>query len=166
VLKGFRRRIQSEGKAEMSWTDELSKVVTELGIDEHRLPLERVMRRNLTVFTDLILEGRTWPQIAIAMTKAGARHRRGQPIDSKQLRTVYRRLVKAQSVAPTPVPSRGDPSYPMVEHQLRNPVMPTTSTRELPIARAPKSDLRADSIMSRLAEARASRAAIKRDFSE
>lgn len=145
----------------MRWFDPLVPFVADLGAGDDRLPLERVMRRHLAAFNAVIATGRTWPQIAQALTKAGARHRRGQPMCAKQLRTVFRRL----SMEQTPSPAARNEVLPP-----RPPVQDTGSNASATTVRSPPVQTQTgqthQDVMNRLAEIRRARTALTREFDE
>lgn len=70
----------------------IQSIVKTLGSGPDKIPLRRALRMCLPDLEALRALGLTWGVIAMRMTKAGARHRRGQAISEHQLRTEYGRL--------------------------------------------------------------------------
>ena len=78
----------------------IRRIVATLGAGTDRIPLRRALRMSLTEVDELRAGGLTWGQIALRLTKAGARHKRGQAISEHQLRTEYGRLIVEREAAP------------------------------------------------------------------
>lgn len=70
----------------------IQAIIAALGDGSDRIPLRRALRMCLPDLEALRAKGLTWGVIAMRMTKAGARHRRGHAISEHQLRTEYGRL--------------------------------------------------------------------------
>lgn len=83
----------------------IQRIFATLGTGTDRIPLRRALRMSLTEVDELREGGLTWGQIALRLTKAGARHKRGQAISEHQLRTEYGRLI-AERKATRPVDVR------------------------------------------------------------
>jgi hypothetical protein len=75
-------------------------ILRKLGTGKDRIPMRRALRMCLPQLDELRERGLTWGQIAMRLTKAGARHKKGQAISEHQIRTEYNRLAKLRS---TPV---------------------------------------------------------------
>ncbi|WP_375454851.1 hypothetical protein [uncultured Methylobacterium sp.] len=149
------------------WRTTLAGFVTDLGTGEDQVPLERVLRRHKSAFDAVLATGRTWPQIARALTAAGARHRRGQPMSAKQLRTVYARSSAVDTGSAKA--SRPPSGTVLAASPLRaaaaaaQPTIPAAQPASPSIA---LTEAGRDRVMRRLTEARAARAAIMREFDE
>lgn len=78
----------------MNIDNPIQTIVRTLGTGGDRIPMRRALRMCLTQLDELRDRGLTWGQIAMRLTKAGARHKRGQAISEHQLRTEYGRLVE------------------------------------------------------------------------
>lgn len=72
----------------------IQTIIRKLGTGRDQIPMRRALRMCLTELDGLRDRGLTWGQIAMRLTKAGARHKRGQAISEHQLRTEYGRLVE------------------------------------------------------------------------
>lgn len=66
------------------------------------IPFERAVRLNAIVLKSLQETGLTWSSIADALTRAGARHKTGRPISTRQLNTVFLRVTKRTLVIDAP----------------------------------------------------------------
>lgn len=160
-----------------NWRRFLDAFVADLGVGEDRLPLERVLRRHAGVFQAILATGRTWPQIAHALTQAGARHKRGQPMSAKQLRTVYGRVrtAAAKPALHGRVAEQSNAAAPVALFAT-DPVNDYASSRapksqHAPSARSPSLtsqnlDGAGERVLARLAEARKTREAVKYEFNE
>jgi hypothetical protein len=80
----------------------IQAIVKALGTGPGRIPLRRALRVCLSHLDALRAQGLTWGVIAMRMTKAGARHRRGQAISEHQLRTEYGRLTMERNESAVP----------------------------------------------------------------
>lgn len=80
----------------------IQTIVRTLGIGRDQIPMRRALRMCLTQLDELRDRGLTWGQIAMRLTKAGARHKRGQAISEHQLRTEYGRLVELRDAGSKP----------------------------------------------------------------
>lgn len=154
------------------WRRGLDGFVADLGSGEDRVPLERVLRRHRAAFTAVLATGRTWPQIARALTDAGARHKQGQPMDAKQLRTVYGRTASRPAMREAAdADGRGAPTG-IAPTTTQKPARATITERRLsPPVGSPSSSLRieetaSERVRARLAEARRTRAVLKDQFEE
>jgi hypothetical protein len=72
----------------------IQAIVKTMGDGPDKIPLRRALRMCLQDLEALRAQGLTWGTIAMRMSKAGARHRRGQAISEHQLRTEFGRLTK------------------------------------------------------------------------
>ena len=80
----------------------IQAIIAALGDGSDRIPLRRALRMCLPDLEALRAKGLTWGVIAMRMTKAGARHRRGQAISEHQLRTEYGRLTMERDECAAP----------------------------------------------------------------
>jgi hypothetical protein len=80
----------------------IQAIVKTFGTGPDRIPLRRALRFCLSHLDALRAQGLTWGVIAMRMTKAGARHRRGQAISEHQLRTEYGRLTMERNESAIP----------------------------------------------------------------
>jgi hypothetical protein len=160
VGNGSDSSLRGVGGSTMAWFDPLTPFVAELGNGEDRIPLERVMRRHLAAFCKVRDTGRTWQQIAKALTNAGARRMRGQPICPKQLATVFRRINQANQFGTSM--SRELPLHraEIGQEQLSARV----SIQRRPAAPPPLDS--AATTLSRMADTRRIRNAARREFDE
>lgn len=151
-----------------AWRRLLDGFVVDLGVGEDSVPLERVLRRHRAAFEAVLATGRTWPQIARALTDAGARHKRGQPMSAKQLRTVYGRTGAAHAEHRPATMGDVAPAAPIAEGPARSSVAQPRPTRSVGRASSSPGAMEAagDRMLGRLAEARRARGALKHEFDE
>lgn len=154
------------------WRRGLDGFVADLGSGEDRVPLERVLRRHRGAFEAVLATGRTWPQIAHALTEAGARHKHGQPMDAKQLRTVYGRTAPRSAMREAAdADDRGAPTGIAKATMQESARVKIRERRPAPIVDRASSSLRieetaSERVRARLAEARRTRAVLKDHFDE
>ena len=126
----------------------IQAIIAALGEGPDKIPLRRALRMCLPDLEALRAQGLTWGVIAMRMTKAGARHRRGQAISEHQLRTEYGRLTMEGNESAVRA-SGARKSQPL--RQMNPPVeLCTAPASPVNGATAPRSDRLADILKTRV----------------
>jgi len=120
----------------MSTDKAIEIIIQTLGTGNDRIQMRRALRMCLTQLDELRERGLTWGQIAMRLTKAGARHKKGQAISEHQIRTEYNRLAKLRT-APIGASSILAGAAP---YEVKGPSSPSLKKSETVPSRTPPSN--------------------------